>query len=373
MKKLQCELCGSTDIVKTADNLFLCQHCGCKYTTEQAKTLLGGTVEVTLGGAELQRRLKNAQTRLSFDDYAAAQKIYEELMKEYPGENEIWSKALQCEYLAYLKGGWTLNREAIDRINTLYKRALLTGSAAAQLKHENDAFYIDFVKGAMSKQCKLDMVDLFRYVFSLCKSTSKKPELLMNNNLWNFIASGISAGVLSGHFKLFPYESIYEKSIFVRKSEASDELPVLRYEDLVMLASMHPKLNEMVNRGYGNARELNSGNFRLGYYYTSSGDFDGWYFSGIPTTVGLESWLFVEIEFALSGASFGSYTAKLDKFRNYDPTQMQEHKHEDLRIRFDGHGQPVKDQFNKSWNYFSYCPYCGDRHSKYSKLFGHGR
>lgn len=44
MKKLQCELCDSIDIIKTAENLFQCQCCGCKYTLEQAKSLIRGTV-----------------------------------------------------------------------------------------------------------------------------------------------------------------------------------------------------------------------------------------------------------------------------------------------------------------------------------------
>lgn len=44
MRKLQCELCGSVDILKTADNLFQCQCCGCKYTLEQARCLVHGTV-----------------------------------------------------------------------------------------------------------------------------------------------------------------------------------------------------------------------------------------------------------------------------------------------------------------------------------------
>ena len=44
MNKLQCELCGSVDIVKTGDALFQCQHCGCKYTLEEAKKILFGEV-----------------------------------------------------------------------------------------------------------------------------------------------------------------------------------------------------------------------------------------------------------------------------------------------------------------------------------------
>lgn len=42
MKKLQCELCGGIEIVKVADNMFQCQHCGCKYTADEARKLLFG-------------------------------------------------------------------------------------------------------------------------------------------------------------------------------------------------------------------------------------------------------------------------------------------------------------------------------------------
>lgn len=46
MKKLACELCGSTDIVKQ-DGLFICQACGTKYSTEEAKKMMiGGTVTI---------------------------------------------------------------------------------------------------------------------------------------------------------------------------------------------------------------------------------------------------------------------------------------------------------------------------------------
>ena len=46
MTRLQCELCGSIDIIKTDENVFQCQHCCCKYTLEQAKNLIfGGEVK----------------------------------------------------------------------------------------------------------------------------------------------------------------------------------------------------------------------------------------------------------------------------------------------------------------------------------------
>lgn len=47
MNRLQCELCGSTEIVKTDDDVFQCTHCGCKYTTSQAKKIIFGELVLT--------------------------------------------------------------------------------------------------------------------------------------------------------------------------------------------------------------------------------------------------------------------------------------------------------------------------------------
>lgn len=47
MAKIQCELCGSTDIMKD-DGFFVCQHCGCKYSLEEArKMMIEGKVDVS--------------------------------------------------------------------------------------------------------------------------------------------------------------------------------------------------------------------------------------------------------------------------------------------------------------------------------------
>ena len=44
MKKMQCEVCGSTEIKKVSDGIFECQSCGVQYNTAEVKKLL---VEVT--------------------------------------------------------------------------------------------------------------------------------------------------------------------------------------------------------------------------------------------------------------------------------------------------------------------------------------
>ena len=46
MKALQCEMCGSQDLVKDG-GFFVCQSCGTKYTVEEAKKMMvEGIVDV---------------------------------------------------------------------------------------------------------------------------------------------------------------------------------------------------------------------------------------------------------------------------------------------------------------------------------------
>lgn len=46
MKRLVCEMCGGTDLIKD-NGVFVCQNCGCKYSVEEArKMMVEGTVEV---------------------------------------------------------------------------------------------------------------------------------------------------------------------------------------------------------------------------------------------------------------------------------------------------------------------------------------
>ena len=47
MKQLTCEMCGSTELIKQ-DGVFICQTCGCKYSTEEAKKMMiEGSVDVS--------------------------------------------------------------------------------------------------------------------------------------------------------------------------------------------------------------------------------------------------------------------------------------------------------------------------------------
>ena len=97
MQKLQCELCGSFDIFRTDDGFFQCQYCGCKYTLAQAKALLG-TVETTIGTAELERLLKNAKTFLDIGKLDDSVKTYTEVTKQFPDDYRGWLGLLWVAY-----------------------------------------------------------------------------------------------------------------------------------------------------------------------------------------------------------------------------------------------------------------------------------
>ena len=48
MKRITCEMCGSTDLVKK-EGLFECQSCGTKYSVEEAKKKIELSDYIDLG------------------------------------------------------------------------------------------------------------------------------------------------------------------------------------------------------------------------------------------------------------------------------------------------------------------------------------
>lgn len=90
MQAIKCELCGSNQLVKK-DGYYQCEHCGTKYTIEEAKKLIvSGAVEVVTGNAEKERLLKNASTLISINKMLEAQKTYEVITNDYPDDYRGW-------------------------------------------------------------------------------------------------------------------------------------------------------------------------------------------------------------------------------------------------------------------------------------------
>ena len=110
MKAIVCELCGSNDIIKQ-DGLFVCQHCGTKYTTEEAKKLLG---VVKIDKTETVNNLLVLSRRAIDDkDFSSALKYYEEILKEQPENFEAlmfryYCKALETKGEKFTNNLWAL-------------------------------------------------------------------------------------------------------------------------------------------------------------------------------------------------------------------------------------------------------------------------
>ena len=97
MQAIKCEMCGGTDFVKQ-DGLFVCEHCGTKYTAEEAKKLMAeGTVKI-----DTTEKLDNlrvlAERARSTGNTAKAQEYYEQILLEDPSDIEasFFAGLYQC-------------------------------------------------------------------------------------------------------------------------------------------------------------------------------------------------------------------------------------------------------------------------------------
>lgn len=84
MKALICEMCGGSDLVKQ-DELYVCQNCGCKYSTEEARNLFEINVKVEADGVSAcEQLLERGNTFLKLEDYKSAKDTFKELINTYP-------------------------------------------------------------------------------------------------------------------------------------------------------------------------------------------------------------------------------------------------------------------------------------------------
>ena len=97
MKRLTCEMCGSTDLVKQ-DGVFVCQSCGCKYSVEEARKMMveiDGPVEVTGtvkvdNSAALENYLAMAKTACSAGNYQETENYCNKIIEIDPNRYEAW-------------------------------------------------------------------------------------------------------------------------------------------------------------------------------------------------------------------------------------------------------------------------------------------
>lgn len=107
MKALQCEMCGSQDLVKDG-GVFVCQSCGTKYTVEEAKKMMvegtvdiKGTVKVDTSD-ELKNLYEIARRAKEADNSENAAKYYDMILVKDPSSWEanyyvVYFKSMSCK------------------------------------------------------------------------------------------------------------------------------------------------------------------------------------------------------------------------------------------------------------------------------------
>jgi len=106
MKKLTCEMCGSTDLLKQ-EGVFVCQSCGTKYSVEDAKRMMTeGTGEVINkvavdNSAKLDNLYKLARRAKEGNDSEKACQYYEQILIDDPNSWE--ASFFSVYYSAILK------------------------------------------------------------------------------------------------------------------------------------------------------------------------------------------------------------------------------------------------------------------------------
>lgn len=93
MKAIVCEMCNSNDFVKE-DGMFVCQHCGTKYTVEEAKRMMiDGTVDVqgtvkVDNSSFVEKYLANARRAKQKEDWKDSEKYYNLVEQNDPANIE---------------------------------------------------------------------------------------------------------------------------------------------------------------------------------------------------------------------------------------------------------------------------------------------
>ena len=96
MKKMQCEVCGSTEIKKISDGTFECQSCGVQYSTAEVRQLLveiSGKVKID-HSEEVENSIKRAEQYAQAGNTAKAAEYYNAAL-DMDASNEVAQQGIK--------------------------------------------------------------------------------------------------------------------------------------------------------------------------------------------------------------------------------------------------------------------------------------
>ena len=110
MQAMVCELCGSNDIVKQ-DGVYVCQHCGTKYSVEEAKKLIG-VVKIDKTD-ETEKLLVLARRAKDENNEENAAKYYDMVLRDDPTNWEasfylVYFQAMGCKIIGISNAAYSV-------------------------------------------------------------------------------------------------------------------------------------------------------------------------------------------------------------------------------------------------------------------------
>ena len=144
MFRITCEMCGSNNLIKQ-DGEYVCQHCGTKYSTEEAKKLMvevTGTVDVSGSkvkideSEDLEKYYELARRARDSSDSENGSKYYGLILEKKPND---WEAAFYSLYFRCLniKGG-NIPSTITNYVNSIDSILQLLEEASFQRDERND-------------------------------------------------------------------------------------------------------------------------------------------------------------------------------------------------------------------------------------------
>ena len=171
VKALVCEMCGSGDLIKQDGN-FVCQHCGMKYSLEEAKKMMvEGTVKVD-NSDFVEKYLQNARRAKQKEDWEETEKYYNMVEQNDPSNIEA------IFYSAYGKAKASLC------VNEIYKREAIFKALTKSISILDDNYDPNNSKAIapILEQIVMDTINLFGSEFVYTKTTNGNGQVSDDRN-----------------------------------------------------------------------------------------------------------------------------------------------------------------------------------------------
>lgn len=221
MKKIVCEMCGSSDLVKK-EGVFVCQSCGVKYSVEEAKQMMvevAGVVEVTGevkidNEARVKNILVNIERAFSDGKYEQVQTFCMQVLEE-DADNV---HAILYEGLAL---GWQGNtvRYYMNHATTAVNRAVKLASSQKMQNFDEFVYKsvaeVHLLASALIRLCSQNINDTSREAVKRINTLTKRI-----NDLPYGYTGAVDVLVEQGHYEretsekqIDQYDSVIERTV----------------------------------------------------------------------------------------------------------------------------------------------------------------